>query len=97
MNVLNVENPPQMNYVGYVLLLVKLKEIKKYMTFKLIFEDKEEERKINSRDNTIIKLLKELEVSPQTVVTKKNNQIVTEDAKIEDGDVIKIIQIIYGG
>lgn len=86
-----------MNYVGYVLLLVKLKEIKKYMTFKLIFEDKEEERKINSRDNTIINLLKELEVSPQTVVTKKNNQIVTEDAKIEDGDVIKIIQIIYGG
>lgn len=67
------------------------------MTFKLIFEDKEEERKINSRDNTIINLLKELEVSPQTVVTKKNNQIVTEDAKIEDGDVIKIIQIIYGG
>ncbi len=67
------------------------------MSFKLIFEDKEEEQDINKEDNTIINLLKELEVSPQTVVTKKNNQIVTEDAKIEDGDTIKIIQIIYGG
>lgn len=67
------------------------------MRFKLIFEDKEEDRKINEEDNTILNLLKELEVSPQTVVAKKNDQIVTEDAKIEEGDTIKIIQIIYGG
>ena len=67
------------------------------MRFKLIFEDKEEDRKINEEDNTILNLLKELEVSPQTVVAKKNDHIVTEDAKIEEGDTIKIIQIIYGG
>ena len=97
MNVLNVENHLQINYVEHVHLSVKLKEIKKYMRFKLIFEDKEEDRKINEEDNTILNLLKELEVSPQTVVAKKNDQIVTEDAKIEEGDTIKIIQIIYGG
>ena len=67
------------------------------MTFKLIFEDKEEAKPINKEDNTILNLLTELDVSPQTVVTKKNDQIVTEDAIIEEGDTIKVIQIIYGG
>ncbi len=66
------------------------------MKFKLIFDDKEEERELDNQQ-TILDLLKELEVSPQTVVTKKNDQIVTEDATINDGDTIKIIQIIYGG
>ena len=67
------------------------------MTFKLIFEDKEEAKPINKEDNTILNLLTELDISPQTVVTKKNDQIVTEDAIIEEGDTIKVIQIIYGG
>ena len=42
-------------------------------------------------------MLNDLGVSPQTIVAKKNDQIVVEDATIQDGDTIKLIQIIYGG
>ena len=66
------------------------------MTYTLINEEKEETRELNN-ETTINDLLKDLELSPQTVVVKKNDQIVTEDANITNGDTIRIIQIIYGG
>ena len=66
------------------------------MTYKIIFNEKEEEKELEN-EKTIIDILKELEVSPQTVVIKKNNNIVDANTKIENNDTIKIIQIIYGG
>ncbi len=66
------------------------------MTYKIIFNEKEEEKELEN-EKTIIDILKELEVSPQTVVIKKNDKITDENTKIEDGDTIKIIQVIYGG
>ena len=69
---------------------------KKRMTYKIIFNEKEEIKELKN-EKTIKDILKELEVSPQTVVIKKNNNIVDENTKIENNDTIKIIQIIYGG
>ena len=66
------------------------------MTYELIFNEKEEKKELKNEE-TIIDILKELEVSPQTVVIKKNDNITDENTKIEDGDTIKIIQVIYGG
>ena len=66
------------------------------MTYKIIFNEKEEIKELKN-EKTIKDILKELEVSPQTVVIKKNNNIVDENTKIENNDTIKIIQIIYGG
>ena len=66
------------------------------MTFKLKIKDKVEERELNG-SLTIKELLDDLDLSSETMVSKKNGEIVVEDVTIEDGDEIEFIQIIYGG
>lgn len=67
------------------------------MPFTLKYKDINEEREIPSDDYTIKDLLKELEVSAQTMVSKQNGELVIEDTVINDGDEIQLVQIIYGG
>ena len=64
------------------------------MSFTLKIKDKIEEREING-DLTIKDLLDDLD--SETMVSKKNGEIVIEEETIEDGDEIEFIQIIYGG
>lgn len=66
------------------------------MSYKVIFKDLNEERKLSGK-TTIRNLLEDLNISSETVVTKQNGEVVIEDSQIEDGDEIQIIQIIYGG
>ncbi len=66
------------------------------MTFKLTIKDKVEERELDG-SLTIKELLDDLDLSSETMVSKKNGEIVVEDVNIEDGDEIELIQIIYGG
>jgi len=42
-------------------------------------------------------VLGELEIPIETVVVKKNGQIVIEEEEISDGDIIEVIRVIYGG
>ena len=65
--------------------------------FNLKFKNIDETREIPEENYRIIDLLKELDLSPQTVVSKQNGELVVEDTVIEDGDEIQLIQIIYGG
>ncbi|KZX12227.1 MoaD/ThiS family protein [Methanobrevibacter filiformis] len=66
------------------------------MTYTLIFENKKEEKPFV--DNTTIKdLLDEIEASSETLVVKKNKELVEIDELIQQGDEIQLIQIIYGG
>ena len=67
------------------------------MTFTLKYKEIEEQKEISNDEYTIKDLLNELELSPQTIVSKQNGELVIEDTKIEDGDEIQLIQIIYGG
>lgn len=66
------------------------------MSFTLIIKDKTEEKELNG-ELTIKELLDELDLSSETIVSKKNGEIVIEDAVIEEGDKIELVQIIYGG
>jgi len=50
-----------------------------------------------SGEKTIKDLLESIEIATETVVIKKNNYIVIDEELMEDGDVIEIIQVIYGG
>ncbi len=50
-----------------------------------------------SGDKTIKDILESMEIATETVVVKKNNYIVIDEESIEDGDLIEIIQVIYGG
>ncbi len=67
------------------------------MSFNLKFKDIDEERQLNGEEYTINDLIKELGLSAQTVVAKQNGEIAIEDTKINDGDEIRLVQIIYGG
>lgn len=66
------------------------------MEFKLKFKDIDETRPLNE-NYTINDLLNDLDLSTQTVVAKQNGELTIEDSVIEDGDEIKLVQIIYGG
>lgn len=67
------------------------------MSFTLKYTNISETREIPYEDYTIKDLIKELGLSTQTVVSKQNDELVIEDTVINDGDEIKLIQIIYGG
>ncbi len=67
------------------------------MSFNLKFKDIDEERQLNGEEYTINDLIKELGLSAQTVVAKQNGELAIEETKINDGDEIRLVQIIYGG
>ena len=66
------------------------------MKIKLIIGEKEELIEI-SENNTIKNLLDIIDIASETVVVKKNDYIVIDEEVIEDGDLIEVIQVIYGG
>ncbi|MEE0024721.1 MoaD/ThiS family protein [Methanobrevibacter sp.] len=67
------------------------------MSFTLKYSNVSESREIPNENYTIKDLIMELGLSSQTVVSKQNDELVIEDTVINDGDEIKLIQIIYGG
>ncbi len=42
-------------------------------------------------------LLKELDVNPEEVLVIKNEEIITLEETLEDGDEIKILSVVSGG
>ncbi|WP_409199854.1 MoaD/ThiS family protein [Methanobrevibacter sp. DSM 116169] len=67
------------------------------MKFTLLFNNKKEEKNLPNKEYSINDLLKDLELSSQTIVAKINNEIVIEESLIKDNDEVQLIQIIYGG
>lgn len=67
------------------------------MSFNLKFKDIDENRELKNENYTINDLLNELELSSQTIVAKQNGELTFEESVINDGDEIKLVQIIYGG
>lgn len=67
------------------------------MAFTLIYKNLNEKREIPNENYTIKDLLDDLELSPQTIVSKQNGELVIEDTVIENDDEIQLVQIIYGG
>ena len=66
------------------------------MKIKLIIGEKEDTLEI-SGDKTVKDLLEVMDIASETVVVKKNECIVIDEEPIEDGDLIEVIQVIYGG
>ncbi|MDR2545428.1 MAG: MoaD/ThiS family protein [Methanobrevibacter sp.] len=67
------------------------------MTFKLKIGTKVTDEELINSNTTIKDLLDKLNISSESVVTKKNGNIVVEDEIINDNDEIQLIRIIYGG
>ncbi|MGL4670023.1 MAG: sulfur carrier protein ThiS [Methanobacteriaceae archaeon] len=66
------------------------------MEFTVIIKNKRETKPLKE-DLAIKDVLKEYKLSSETAVVKKNGEIVLAESKINEGDKIEIIQIIYGG
>ncbi len=61
-----------------------------------VFIEREDKAK-EVKAKTVKELLSKLNINPITVLVAKNNELVTEDAKLNDKDKIKIISVISGG
>jgi len=46
---------------------------------------------------TVVKLLAQLELNPETVLVIQGDTLVTRDARLADGDTIEIRPVISGG
>ena len=67
------------------------------MSFTVLFKDKKETFELSENMKTIKDVLQVMDLSSETIVPKQNGDIVIEESEIQDGDEIKLIQIIYGG
>ncbi|BAW32244.1 MAG TPA: MoaD/ThiS family protein [Methanothermobacter sp.] len=66
------------------------------MKFTLIIDD--EKRAMETNKSLKIKdLLKDFKIPLEAVVIKKNGEIVLEEEPVDDGDIIEVIKVIYGG
>lgn len=50
-----------------------------------------------SGNATIADLMSAARISPQVAVAKRNGRIAPEDERVAAGDVIEIMQVVYGG
>ena len=58
----------------------------------------EDEKKLDvDEGKTVRNLLQMIEIQVETVVVKKNKAIIIEEEPLEDGDIIEVIRVIYGG
>jgi len=58
----------------------------------------EDEKKLDVNEGKTVKnLLQMMEIPVETVVVKKNQLITIEEEPLEDGDIIEVIKVIYGG
>ena len=64
------------------------------MAVNIILRDKEYEIKAPL---TVHQAFSQLEILPESVLATRDNELVTEDEVLRDGDVIKLVAVISGG
>ncbi len=64
------------------------------MSAKLILRDKEYEVPAGI---TVKQALKQIGVLPETVLPIRNGELITEDERLKEGDVIRLVAVISGG
>jgi|TARA_Y100000310_G_scaffold287613_1_gene312635 sulfur carrier protein ThiS len=62
-----------------------------------IERDDKEVKVTLEKNPTISHLLANLDINPVSVIVTKNNEVCTEDQKIDSKDQIKIISVVSGG
>ncbi|MEK6852528.1 MAG: MoaD/ThiS family protein [Nanoarchaeota archaeon] len=49
------------------------------------------------RKSTVTEVMKQLKINSSEVITVRNNELVTEDASLKEGDELKFLAVISGG
>jgi sulfur carrier protein ThiS len=65
------------------------------MKIKIIDEKTNKEKELDV--SSITEAANELNIDLKEVIITKNNELVTEDAKLTNGDTIKFLSVISGG
>lgn len=50
-----------------------------------------------TKDLTVNKILKKLDLIPETYLCVRNGELLTEQELIRDGDIIRLVPVISGG
>lgn len=61
-----------------------------------VFIERENKTK-DIKAKTIKETLEKLKINPETVLTVVNDELVTEDKKLNDKDSVKILEVVSGG
>ncbi|MDP2908222.1 MAG: MoaD/ThiS family protein [Nanoarchaeota archaeon] len=61
-----------------------------------VFIERENKTK-EVKAKTIKEILEKLRINPETVLTVVNNELVTDDRKLNSKDEIKILSVVSGG
>jgi len=65
---------------------------------KIIFKSEQKEPdEIDTNARTVEQLLEEFELNPVTHVISLNEEIVTEDEELSEGDEVKVQKVVSGG
>ena len=67
------------------------------MKIRVYNEKEEKEYEMDFDGKTVLDLLNKLGLNPERYVVVKNGEVVAEDAEINDGDYIKILDVVSGG
>ncbi|MFH1668553.1 MAG: MoaD/ThiS family protein [Candidatus Woesearchaeota archaeon] len=62
-----------------------------------LFIEKSGNREKIKFTGSVGELLSRLKINPETVIIVKNDAVVTEDEKLNDDDVVKILSVVSGG
>lgn len=62
-----------------------------------IFIEKEQKNIEKKFNGTVLKLLTDLNINPETVLLIKNNELLEEKDNLTDSDSIKILSVVSGG
>ena len=68
------------------------------MKINVFYDREKKEKTIELAANSLVRdLLEKMKINPVTVIASRDNNIITEDEKLEDKDKIRIISVISGG
>ena len=68
------------------------------MQINVFFDRENKEKTIEVDENSSVKdLLTKMNINPVTVIVSRDDNIITENEKINDKDKIKLISVISGG
>ena len=68
------------------------------MQISVFFDRENKEKIIEVGGNASVKdLLNKMNVNPVTVIVSRDNNIITEDEKVNDNDKIRLFSVISGG
>ncbi len=68
------------------------------MEVKVFLERQNKQQKVLlEKEMTVAELMRKLQVNPAEVIAVKNNELVTDEARVKGGDEIKFLAVISGG